>query len=451
MNQRTSIHHPPIGASRRARAAEAASDASASSTGEAEWVDATHAAALLDVKKATLYAYASRGLVRTVPSGTSRERLYAREDLVRLRTRSRARAGHAAVAAAALQWGEPVLDTHISGIDASGPHYRGHPIVELVAGGATFESVAELLWTGRDVPDATWPKSPLPLAIAKVGRLVPSRALPLERLQIALPMLAASTLELAGDDDGEPRALHVARALVRHVAALVGLAPGSDARVTSALEAKTIAGTLALALGGRPSGATRRALDRALVLLADHELNVSTFAARVAASTGATLHMCVIAALAALSGPAHGGRCDLIETLLAEAEEPEDVPRMLRARLARGEAIPGFGHPAYPDGDPRAPVLLELADELGRKRLGVRKLRALVDTMALAGADAPSVDLGLVALASALELPAGSATAIMAVSRTAGWLAHALEQRAAGQLLRPRARYVADKRSDTKR
>src|SRR5689334_10551346 len=111
------------------------------------YISGAEAAALLDVKRETLYAYASRGLIRTVPGEDARSRRYHRGDLDRLRARSRARAGHAAVAAGALRWGEPVLDTAITAITAAGPLYRGIAATEL-AGKMSFETVAELLWSG---------------------------------------------------------------------------------------------------------------------------------------------------------------------------------------------------------------------------------------------------------------------------------------------------------------
>lgn len=437
-NPRGSIH-PPTGIDTREAAPVA---------GE-EWLDAATAAALLEVKRTTLYSYASRGLVRTTLGEEARERRYRREDLERLRARSRARAGHGAVAAGALRWGEPVLDTSISEVASGRLRYRGHDVLALVEPlalpgarrdvSARFEAVAELLWTGRAPSGAVvFPATDAGLAVARVARLVRAEHRPLDRLAIALPLAAATELEVAGDD----ATLTLARRLTRRLAAWVALDPQADDRVERALAAPTVAEALALALGARASAPAVHALDRALVLLADHELNASTFTARVAASTGASLHACVGAALAALSGPQHGGRCDRIEALLAEARGPEDAARILRARLVRGDEVPGFGHPLYPDGDPRTPPLLALAEAVGPKRPALRTLRAFVDAMALARGEPPAVDVGLVALAAALDLPPGSAAAIMAVGRSAGWIAHVLEQRRTGALLRPRARYV---------
>jgi citrate synthase len=162
----------------------------------------------------------------------------------------------------------------------------------------------------------------------------------------------------------------------------------------------------------------------------------------VAASTGADLYACVTAALAALSGPRHGGTCDRIEMLVTEAGAPRHAAAALDARLRRGDAIPGFGHPLYPHGDPRGRVLLETARALDARAKPLRTLLAIVQAMRERGREEPTLDTGLVALAGALGLPPGTAVGLFAVGRTAGWIAHALEQQAAGFVLRPRARYV---------
>jgi citrate synthase len=179
-----------------------------------------------------------------------------------------------------------------------------------------------------------------------------------------------------------------------------------------------------------------------MVLSADHELNVSTFAARVAASSGAGLAASIVAALAALSGPLHGAATARVEAFVAEIERPERAAQAVDARLERGESVPGYGHPLYPNGDPRGARLLELAARLSSRARSVRVLLAVTDAMHLVARERPTVDVGLVALAAALGLPRGAPLAIFACGRLAGWIAHALEQRTEGHLLRPRARHV---------
>jgi citrate synthase len=190
----------------------------------------------------------------------------------------------------------------------------------------------------------------------------------------------------------------------------------------------------AMARAWGTDGAGADLIRRALVLCADHELNASAFAVRVVASTGAALPACLLAGLAALSGPLHGGMTEQVGALLAEPGMQANPHATLAARLGRGERLPGFGHRLYPDGDPRAAALLATLDP-GAWWRGM--LGAAHDLTGLR----PNIDLALVALERTRQFPAGSALAIFAAGRSAGWIAHALEQRQDGRLIRPRAIY----------
>ena len=184
-----------------------------------------------------------------------------------------------------------------------------------------------------------------------------------------------------------------------------------------------------------------RGLGRVLVLAADHELNASAFAVRVVASTGASLGACLNAGLSALSGPLHGGTTSLVEILFDEVVAAGDAAGAVETRLRRGDGIPGFDHPLYPDGDPRAAALLP--------HLPADRLRDdLAAVMAETAGRLPNIDFALVALRRALGLPRGAALALFAIGRTAGWIAHALEQRRDDKLIRPRARYVGPSAAD---
>jgi len=386
------------------------------------------AAELLGVKPQTLYAYASRGLIRRV--GDGKRRRYLLEDVERLRTRHRARSGHGAVAAAALSFGDPVLDTSITGIDERGPLYRGRPAVELAQAGTSFESVAELLWS-TELPSAPPVWHALTLPARSWG---PART-SLEDLLLALPALVQAAPER--HSRARESELDLARQLVRSLAFL--LVPPSARREHGSIAELLAGGAKA------PLKDARRALDLALVLLADHELNASSFAARIAASTDANLLACLTAALATLSGPRHGGACDRVEALLDEAATLKRPLDVVDKRARRGDPLPGFGHPLYPTGDPRAVLLLDQARTLVARSKGLQKrvepLLALAKSLQRQGLPA-TVDFGLVALTRALEMPPGTAALLFALGRSAGWVAHVLEQRTSEAVLRPRARYL---------
>ncbi|RKH22362.1 helix-turn-helix domain-containing protein [Corallococcus sp. CA041A] len=437
---------------------------------EEELLRAEEAAALLGVKRATLYTYVSRGLVRCVPEKGTKENRYLRADVERLKTRHDARAGHAAVASGALRWGEPVIDSSVSRISEEGLSYRGHDAVELATRGHRFEAVAELLWTGHlslesttwPAPEAPWdnagsteppvrgkrqsaservastPRDALLVSPTALAAMLPRDTPPLSALAALVPLIAASDAgRFAAPVEQD---MLRARRIIRHLGAWVCVAQ-APSRVSRALKEPTVAASLATAWDAKPKR-TAELINLALVLCADHELNTSTFAARVTASSGADLYACISAALAAISGHRHGGACDRVEALIAEVGRPERAAQVVHGRLRRGEAVTGFGHRLYLKGDPRTPPLVAAASSVKPEAPKVRVARAVMDTMRDAGHPPPSLDWGLVMLADALGLPSGAATVLFSLGRTAGWVAHVLEQREQGHLLRPRARYV---------
>jgi citrate synthase len=402
----------------------------------AAFLDAKAAAKLLGVEVRTLYAYASRGLVRSVRGPRGLKRQYAKADLERLKARSGARAGHGAVAAGALRWGEPVLDSAITQITPRGPAYRGRLATELAASGVRFENVAELLWSGY-LPDQpiSWPRAAC--SLAQLGKIVPAAARPLEVMSLLVPLAGLADPQR---DDGRPDAIVArCRLLVPLLAAALGWNAGA-AHVTRALSAGTIATICARALGLSDDAAP--AISTVLVVLADHELNASSFAARVAASTDADPYACFAAALATVSGPRHGAATEMLARFADSVGSPERAAKAVREMRARGEALPGFGHVLYPEGDPRTPPVLALARGSSNKR--ARTIIAIADAVAehQRAPLYPTVDVGLAALVASFGLAPAAGSGLFAVARSAGWLAHMLEQRAAGFLLRPRARYT---------
>ena len=402
-------------------------------TAPSAWIPAADAAALLGVSRATLYAYVSRGFVRSQASSASstRERVYARDDLERLRRRSEERRAPDKAAARALQWGMPILESSISCIDGEELYYRGLAAAGL-ARTRTIEEVAALIWTGR----LDWTPPPQP------ARVVPPRpALPF--VPCAQTMLASAAANDPSAFDLRPDSvaatgLHILRVLTR--AATRG--DTRDVPVHLALSRAWKAG---------PRGADL--IRAALVLCADHELNVSSFTARCVASAGAHPYGAVLAGLAALEGPRHGGASARAESMLETMRRARPLRTALAARLRRGESIDGFGHPLYPGGDPRATVLLAMAGQRYRGSAEYRYVAEVARGASALTGERPNLDFGLAAVCRVAGLPAGAALTLFAIGRTAGWIGHALEQYATGQLIRPRAKYVGlpPHRSDTDR
>ncbi|MDQ3943028.1 MAG: citrate synthase, partial [Actinomycetota bacterium] len=185
-------------------------------------------------------------------------------------------------------------------------------------------------------------------------------------------------------------------------------------------------------------------LGSALVFCVDHELPVSTFAARCVASSEATPYAVVLAGLAALGGVKHGGEIELVEAFLREVDAAGDARAVISGRLRRGERIPGFGHSLYPEGDPRGAGLLRLTAGAYPESIAVTLSDRVAGEMLQLMGERPTVDFALATVARALELPPGGAVALFALGRTVGWIGHAIEQYRSGSLIRPRARYVGE-------
>jgi citrate synthase len=375
----------------------------------ADWLTASEAMERLGVRAQTLYAYVSRGRIEArADAADPRRSLYRAEDVARLRQRKARGRKAAHVAEDAIAWGEPVLASAITTVRDGRLCYRGRDAAEL-ARTASLESVARLLCGGQGA--APGQRAAMDVPVAADAR---SRAF------LALAARAASDAPARG------------RAPLALAAEAAGLLDGFADAVAGEVNPGPIHARLARAWGVDAGGA--ELIRMALVLLADHELNASTFAARVTASTGASLAAAALAGLSALSGPLHGGAALRVEAFIGEAGRagPEAA---VRARLAQGLRVPGFGHPLYPGGDPRARVLIAAF----APPPAFEAVRAAAE--ALTG-EAANVDYALTALVAALGLPGDAAFLLFAIGRCAGWLAHALEQMRTGQLIRPRARYI---------
>jgi len=372
-----------------------------------DWLTAEEAMEQLGVRAQTLYAYVSRGRIEARPDPEDpRRSRYRLADIGQLAERKRRGRKASDVAAAAISWGEPVLDSAITTVAHGRLFYRGRDAVEL-AEHASLEAVARLLRGGHG-------------AALKGG----VRTAPAGEPSIRARLFSALSVRAGQDAPARGRA---PLALAAEAAGLLDLVADAAA---GRIEHGQIHTRLATAWG-RPEAAD--AIRRTLVLLADHELNASTFAARVTASTGASLAAASLAGLAALSGPLHGGMADRVHNLVEESGRI-GAEAAVAGRLARAGPIAGFGHPLYPAGDPRAAALLSALD----LPLAWAALKTAVEQ---ATGEAANIDFPLTALAAAYGLPADAPFALFAVARTAGWLAHAVEQSQTGGLIRPRARY----------
>lgn len=412
---------------------------------DSDYLSAKDAARILSVKPQTLYTYVSRGLIRSVAQLDRKQRLYYREDVEKVRARSVARHGQGAMAESAMRWGgQPVINTSITEITPEGPFYRGRAAVDLARNGCSLEAVAELLWTGvLHHEPMRWDHEPLPPAFAGMmdGVALRGPRLPIARTYaLATSMLGVA--ETAGSEIRRGTTIPAARQLMLALAGCIGyLARRPGFRTPK--PGNSVAESVAAVFDSGTGTDAATAINQALVLCADHELSSSTFAARVAASTGAELRACVLAAIAAHSGANLGGGCDLAEDLLRDVKSRNDVTQRLAAAEQSGARVPGFNLPVYPKGDPRARHLLRLAQSLASQSPRAQLIGAFIDEAEQRLHLRPSIEVGLVALTAALGMPERSASALWTLGRTVGWIAHVMEQRLAGFVLRPRARYVS--------
>ena len=387
------------------------------------YLSAREASAELAISPATLYAYVSRGLIRSEPSSDSRSHRYRAEDvrlLKQRRTPSPESRGLRSFDADL-----PVMDSAIATITEDGPIYRGVNCVDL-AEKDTLEHTATLLWDVTAIDPFAADNCPHVSdemrAIADAAR----RAAPIDRA-IAVLALAASADPGAFTRAPDGRAMVGARILRLVVATMLDAAPSAE--------------PLHLQIAKAWAQDHKHAPDlirRALVLLADHELNASTFTVRCAASTGLNLYDAVIAGLAALKGPKHGG-AGVLASRLVKTLIDNDVAPVIRERVALGERFAGFGHGVYRLGDPRAMSLLDALTRAGAAR---KFTREVPERIAEATGEFVNIDYALAVLVHSLRLPVGSELALFAMARMVGWIAHASEQLQHGKLIRPRARYV---------
>jgi citrate synthase len=402
----------------------------------------------LNIKQQTLYAYVSRGYIRRVAHPDGRSSYYVREDVEKVRSRSATRAGHGAIAAAAMHYGEPVVTTAITEITDEGPRYRGRLAYELARTRVPFENAAEFLWSGKlsDEPVLWRLEAPAPAGFAE---LLGSMA-KLHRNAHIVQIMSAAVLGLgtaAGPRRERIRAGHtmlsMARQLILCQTGTLGLlGPKRRFQPVNPGESLAQAVTRLLNVPGDPGQLA--AINAALVIAADHELNPATFAARVAASGSSDVHSCIAAALSTHYGTLVGRACDRVEALFEPPAAPDDTLARAKRLLDAARSLPGFDHPLYPRGDPRARYLVECALVRGGARPMVRNMRMVIARLEEDYGVRPAIEFGLVMLCRALGLPDRTASALYALGRMAGWIAHIEEQRLAGFVIRPRAKFAAD-------
>ena len=372
-----------------------------------EWLSREEALERLKVRPQTLYAYVSRGRIGMRPDETDpRRSQYRADDIAALATRRARGRSPSAIAESAIAWGEPSIATAISTVLHGRLIYRGQDAVAL-AKSATLEETAAVLWASAEPVAFKAPSSEPPHSAGRAAAFA------------QLSMLAGQ---------GRPSLGRNAASLCTEAAHTIGaLAQALGAAGGTALVHRR------LAQGWSVGDAGAEAIRCALVLLADHELNASTFTARVAASTGASPAACLLAGLATLTGPRHGGAGEAVMQLAEDAAR-HGAEAAVRRWLGHDRPLPAFGHPLYPEGDPRAAALLAVipVDET---------LQQLEKAAIAATGTHPNIDFALAALTRSFGLPRDAPFQLFALGRSVGWAAHMVEQIMSGSIIRPRGRY----------
>ncbi|MGD0311524.1 MAG: citrate/2-methylcitrate synthase [Acidimicrobiales bacterium] len=417
-------------------------------------LESDEAARRLGIKVSTLYAYVSRGLLVSHAAPTGRRRLFEVDDVERLARRSRQ--------GKTVETRMATVTTGITQLTDEGPLYRGIAATELATRTA-FEEVAEWLWDGsgadplrlgptvggegasEDRPGPFRPWSPLALGPAPAMesadrmRWVVVMAGAADRLRSDLrpevvtataSRVAASMVDALARPDPAPDRVPGRRHGAGDTALVL---PGRPDRTDS------LASRLAGRLTSSPGEALVRAVNAALVLMADHELATSTMAVRVAASTRADLYDVLLAGLGTIAGPLHGGASQQAYSLLVDARL-HGVERAVNDTLRWRGVLPGFGHTVYKHGDARFAVLLGLFEEWAPAE-DVEVVHAIVDLARDHSIPPPNVDLALASMAWATGMPGDAGRTLFTVARVAGWVAHYLEE-LGERPLRYRARAV---------
>src|SRR5215472_9459322 len=407
-----------------------------------DWISAAEAANRLGIKQASLYAYVSRGVLSRRRDADGRASMFDAAEVEELARKGRPRRSGGPA--------ELVIESEITELTSKTQRYRGYDATDL-AMRCSFEDVAMLLWTGS-LPEAGdsgvpgWHATTAALSAGSAAQAaLPAETLPLERLQVIVPALAATDQFRLHLD--RPAVVAAGQSLI---AGMIGALPVRAASVGELRAESSLPGfevSVAARLATRlcsesvPAGLIP-VLNAGLVLVADHELAASTLAARVAASMRADPYAVVATGLGAMGGALHGGAALGAELILTSATAPADAARVVGDLLRRGERLPGFGHFVYKDGDPRANLLLELVAAYAPASPHLAVARAVTDEARRRALPEPNIEFALAVLAGVAGMIRGAGEAIFATGRAAGWLAHGLEEYERNTPIRPRGIYT---------
>lgn len=376
-------------------------------------ISVAEAAEQLGVKPSTVYAYVSRGLLRSKRLAGDRRSWLSRAEVDAMAVRSGARAEP-------LEPTTPGETTRVASIVEDRLYYREHEAAELAAT-HSFEAVAELLWESGIEPDVPWALNEQAKATVEAVRAaVPESSLPLDRLKVTTAMLGAA--DSFRYDLSAPSVRSVGRSLVP---ALVESLPE--------LSSQPLSGAVAARLWSRLSARPARERDiallsAALVMLGDHAVAPSTRAVRAAASMAADPYSVVLAGMSVASGLLlDGGSSLAVQAWLGDIDSPASVRRVIGERLLRGDRISGFGQPRYERTDGRATLLLDMLAEDPPDDDRLQIVQAVTRLVEERRQLPPNVEFALGALCFVHDMPYGSGEAVFVVARSVGWLAHAIE------------------------